>query len=786
MGTAAQRTKTRAGRAKAVPARQPRGGETPEDRLDAIFAALPEVSSGNGGVPEVVRRNRRGRAKQRLLDAIASRGNYPVPETRWNEVRTLAERWAQRDFDDAFAEVVELEIRCAEERAVLDAEARGDEDERFAAAERAYRRSVVERYGRIEIRGLQLSARVYQELEIAYVPLHVTEMPGAVTKAQKSAEAQMLLWDLQRTLATDALAKHPRLLLVGGPGSGKSTLIAYLATHAAGGELAREVGWETAPIPFVVPVRALRDAPKTIESMASAAGVEPWLMESAMRRGEALLLLDGLDEARAEVAGAIVPALTRILDGFPSARVLVTTRPVGASGREPPVLPGFARAQLAAMTRDEVDTFIDKWCLAAERSLGKPQETARAEARAAAEDLKSRVHARRAIEKLAQTPLMCSVICIVHRFLGQQIPERRVVLYEAITNVLLHEWDRAKFPDGAAIGKLDATAKRALLSKLARTMHDAKVAELSEEEIVKRFAAQLPDLGQPAGNARAIVEEIRDRSGVLVERAPGSFAFSHLTFQEYLTALEMVRTGAYYDLVDHYEDGWWHETIVLAAGFPNADTVEIIKGLLDRDGHKVAAGTMLAAQCIETAVELPVSLRKTIETRVARLIPPKGHKEEDRLLALGDVVGPLLVREIERVAPQERAGMLAVLGHLGYEPAIGVIGRHLGIADEASYQTELWRDDRHSYTLTKISEHAALAAHLMLVDTTSDLAFRGFMQAIHQADSSVARYLEFAYHSGFNKKLHNQIRDLLKRYAETNPKRAASASRSPKRAARSG
>ncbi|MGK4002901.1 hypothetical protein WMF31_09795 [Sorangium sp. So ce1036] len=291
-------------------------------------------------------------------------------------------------------------------------------------------------------------------------------------------------------------------------------------------------------------VRRCLSAPGTPEAIARAAGAEHWFGETALGRGHALLLVDGLDEAPTEVAGKVLPALTALLDAYPGNHALATTRPAGAPGNDEAAPRGFARARLLPMTREEVGLFVDRWCLAAELSLSKPHAQAEMDARTAADDLKERMRASRAIEKLAQTPLLCSVICVVHRFLGQRIPERRVALYEAITNVLLYEWDRAKFPEGTATGKLDAHAKRALLARLALSMHRARVAELPAEEVIKQLAAHLPDLGHPEEDAAAIVAEIRDRDGVLVERAPGSFAFSHLTFQEYLAAMELVNAHA--------------------------------------------------------------------------------------------------------------------------------------------------------------------------------------------------------------------------------------------------
>ncbi|MEO5730307.1 MAG: NACHT domain-containing protein, partial [Byssovorax sp.] len=411
----------------------------------------------------------------------------------------------------------------------------------------------------------------------------------------------------QRIAVPALLAKHPRLLLVGEAGSGKTTLIAYLATRAARGELAAEAGWSQDPVPFVLTVRSLKAVPFSREALAVAVGCEAWFLDAVLRQGRAFLLVDGLDEARTEVAAGLLDAVIAHVEAHSGNRLLVTTRPAGPGSENQATSPKLASSRLVPMTRAEVDRFIDQWCLAAEISVQKDSGRARAEedGRKASEDLKARVRSSRAVERLAETPLLCSVLCIVHRFMGQRIPERRAALYEVTTNVLLYEWDRAKFPEGSAVGKLDAQEKRILLGHLARSMHEARVAELSAEQVIKRIGERLPDLGRPAGDARAIVEEIRDRSGVLVERTPGVFAFSHLTFQEYLTALDVVRTRDYELLLSKHSDPWWHEVIALAAGIPGADAAHIINALLQLTGEDLETGTILAASCTETSIDLP-------------------------------------------------------------------------------------------------------------------------------------------------------------------------------------
>ncbi len=770
------------------------GPASPLRLLDAAFKTLA-LSLSPDDVPDVVRRNRRERAKRRLRDALETRGDYPITESLHAEMQQLISRWARKGFVDAFPDADEFEIRCAEERTVLDAAASGNERERFAATERAYLREIEKKHGHIEIRGLQLSARVYQDLEIAYVPLHIEMTPSTPPEAARGEtegdRAQTAMSEMAlglglgrlRIPAPRAVGMYARLLLLGAPGSGKSTLLAYFAARAARGRLAEDAGLTTNPIPFVVPVRSLHSVPTDIERLAQSAGADPWFLKRALQDARACFFVDGLDEARTDVAGKLLDGLEAVLRPFPEARVIVTSRPAGVPGGDIPAPAHYARGELLSMTREDVTQYIKQWCLAAELSLSKARDQAENDALIAAEDLMERVRASRAIEKLAQTPLLCSVICIVHRFLGQRIPERRVVLYDAITNVLLFEWDHAKFPEGAATGKLDAHAKRSLLACLARDMHDAHVAEISADALVDKFAQQLPHLGHSADDAARIVAEIRDRNGILVERSPGQFAFSHLTFQEYLTAFHIVNARDFAMLVRKYHDKWWHEVIVLAAGFPGANAELIVRGLLRKDGERIATGTMLAAQCVETAIELPSTLRSEIETRVAMLIPPKTTAEFAALHKMGDVAAPVLFRALKKADADGKVSILILLAGMRYEPVIGVIGRALTESAPVGKKVPVSPKSTAAQMNWTTAQYAMVAASWMLY--VSDAAYVSFLGAMRTAAPEVRYMLQLSRSNKVFPDPENRIPALIDEYDRTHPKDVARAP-SPKRAARSG
>src|SRR5262245_42435767 len=170
--------------------------------VDPVFDALANRGLRDDSLPDVVARNREQRARQRLTEALISRGDHAVPASLRESVRSLAEKWAKVGFADSFPEVEAFEIRCAEERASEQGE---------DAQERRFRQTVIERHGTIEIRGLQMSERIHQSLDVAYVPLHLEDPSRVeVEKIQGAIEIRRV----PRLPAVDLVRRHKRVLIV--------------------------------------------------------------------------------------------------------------------------------------------------------------------------------------------------------------------------------------------------------------------------------------------------------------------------------------------------------------------------------------------------------------------------------------------------------------------------------------------------------------------------------------------------------------------------------------------
>jgi energy-coupling factor transporter ATP-binding protein EcfA2 len=627
----------------------------------------------------------------------------------------LIETWSNQAFDDTFQPIQEFEIHCARERDLVLAQQSGDHGRVLEVLESEYRRRVADRFGSVELRGIQLNHRVILDLDQVFLPLHFVDL--SLTEADE--KGQILLSEPGRRMSIgEIIKKDNRILLIGSPGSGKSTLVSFLASRCAVGN--HGLSWPARALPFVITVRELKDAELSPEWIGAQAGIASEVVLAALAEDRVVLLVDGLDEAPEQLRADLEAAVCRFGNKYPGTPVVVTSRPAGGPGEIESSLPGFGGFRLADLMTAEVNEFIDKWCLAAEKSARPNSSEAHKEASAAAADLKSRIARSRPVQRISVNTLLTTILCVVHRFLGRTIPEHRVTLYEKCTDALLYEWDRAKFPKGAAVGNLDANQKRALLRGVASALHEKHEAEIPEAEVVRHFAMMLPQVGKPAEEALRIVREIRDRSGLLVERRPGAFAFSHLTFQEYLTALDYA--PRWEQLLPRLSDPWWNEVVALAVGIPGCDPAAIIRSLL---GKKNRQCVILAAKCLETAINVPIDVRKEAENAIEQILPPRDFRDVSTLSEVGLTVAPILARGLLKYDSSGKGWSLDVFNSFEYEPVVPLLVQLASDKGPAPFSVAL---DKNRHFQPTVGEWAIFVLGNMA--RTSESAKRALVTAL--------------------------------------------------------
>jgi hypothetical protein len=230
------------------------------------------------------------------------------------------------------------------------------------------------------------------------------------------------------------------------------------------------------------------------------------------------------------------------------------------------------------------------------------------------------------IRNLARNPLMLSAICLVNYFEAGELPQDRALLYQLCVEGLLHHWDQRR----GIRSEFGLEEKLRVCREVALAMQADDRAEYEADRVQTIFAGVL---GNPT-RAKRLLEHIRYRTGLLLERRPGVFAFAHLTFQEYLAARsihEGNRLGIGVErLSQEHNDGRWQEVIALYCGLtPTPVARDIIERLIAQS-DTYTLSTVLTEAYLAAGPELVQDngLRARVLERVA-LAPD--HFELDRM-----------------------------------------------------------------------------------------------------------------------------------------------------------
>ncbi|WP_051872223.1 NACHT domain-containing protein [Streptomyces sclerotialus] len=593
--------------------------------------------------------------------------------------RTLVEQ--SRDLDRLIALTDELIARNPSPRTA------------DTAFERDYLAHLGRKHGRLTIYGIDLAHSPDRwPLDTAYLSLHATyAQDGAAPDAEAAYDG------LRGTPAPPAspvpadhaLAGHDRVLLRGVAGSGKSTLVQWLAVSCtpAGGTAA--LPHLHGRIPFVLPLRTLQrsgaDLPTPDRFLAAVgcpvSGAQPdgWA-HRVLAGGRGLVLVDGLDEIPERERERARRWLRDLLDAFPHNLWMVTSRP-SAVREDWLAAEGFTELTLAPMSRDDVAAFIGRWHAAARAGTPADEDRLTAYERS----LLHAVHTKQDLGRLATNPLMCGLICALHRDRRGYLPHGRKELYDAALTMLLSRRDRERDMNGPDGIELSDEPQIQLLQRLAYWLIRNGRTELDRAHAERIVADALPAVPAAAaqGDADAVFRHLLLRSGLLREPAPGAVDFVHRTFQDYLGARAAVEEWDIGLLTAHAHDSQWEDVIRMAVahGRPR-ERAEILRELLARADAATGEAEravrtrilLLALACLEHATELDPAVRRAVEDRTAELLPPRSAEEARELAAAGPLVLELLPGP-EGLTEDEAVAVTVAASNVESDRAVPVLAR---------------------------------------------------------------------------------------------------------------
>ncbi|WP_416348961.1 NACHT domain-containing protein [Microbispora triticiradicis] len=593
--------------------------------------------------------------------------------------------------------------------------------------------------------------RLNTSLSVAYIPLRVTSDPasdyetsldwsrGELQSGEVDTEASSLRIE-------QALRESRRTLIRGEAGSGKTTLISWLAINAARSSFGTALQELNGSVPFIIKLRSFvgKSLPRPEMFINEVAGPMVDLMPSGwahriLSAGTALLLVDGVDELPAGERASVRNWLKGLLTQFPNMRVVVTARPSAAKHQWLAHL-GFGSAILDRMGPSEVRALIAHWHEAILASGNSPCDAAglAIHERKLVSSLDSAPH----LQALATNPLLCAMLCALNLDRHSALPPDRMGIYRAALEMLLERRDVERGVQVEAVPFLDISTKLETLQYLAWRSSLNGRTELDYRQAVRQISERLAMLSIAVRNSEGVLDYLLNRSSVIREVVPGRISFVHRTFQEYLTAREAAEQGDVGLLLGKAHLDTWRETVVMAVGHGNLPTrTALLKGILDRaDREKRHARRLriLAASCLETAGPIDQDLRSTVDRYVHTLLPPRKMDEVQSLVSAGAAILKYLPDSIAGLSLEATRATIATAALIGGPEALHKLSLYSrdnrrAVGEYLVSQSKYFDPQEYG---ERVLENAALSRSRLFIDSRAEL--RALQAMSRKAQEKVA------------------------------------------------
>ncbi|MEM9216400.1 MAG: NACHT domain-containing protein [Cyanobacteria bacterium P01_F01_bin.150] len=371
---------------------------------------------------------------------------------------------------------------------------------------------------------------------------------------------------IQRNPGFEIATNNSKLIILGKPGSGKTTFLKHLAIDWCKGKFLPN------SIAILIELRKIQDSEWSIwNEIDQIMGLENWEefidlkkrinslkrqksienikknedfdlqikelqsqlnsvpLHSFLQQGKLLVLMDGLDEAATNtLRHNIQDQLREASQEYPKNNFILTCRTQIMK-----LIPGgFTSVEVADFSPNQVRQFVLNWF------------TANGQTEFETNKIWKKVHSatnnQPDLRELTATPVLLSLICLVLEDERGQMPTDRGWLYKKGIKLLLSSWNDEKEIKGWEVGteayrQLSIERKEALLTDIAAHKFETpnNFVLFEQDELVKQVSQKLQLSNLQEGIM--VLKAIETQHGLLIERADELWSFSHLTFQEYFT-----------------------------------------------------------------------------------------------------------------------------------------------------------------------------------------------------------------------------------------------------------
>lgn len=389
-------------------------------------------------------------------------------------------------------------------------------------------------------------------------------------------------------------------MIYGLPGAGKTTFLKRLAFECIEGRFRPDL------VPVFISLLEMSNSSISLEKQISQDTRSAHVVES----GRVLLLLDGLDEVAARSYESVKNQILAFVRKHPETPIVMTCR---IAARDY-VFQEFRDVEMADFDQNQIERFSKNWF----ESRGQLER---------AELFLTRMSEAPPIRELGSKPLLLALLCLIFED-GRSFDGPRGKLYGEALDVLIRRWDVSRDIERKSSIKPDLL--ELLLEQLAfRNFRSGRI--LMNGEKLRREIGDFFLSRRLSVPAKDVLKTLEGDYGLIVTRAKDWYCFSHLTFQEYLTARCVARDPSRLDTIaTFFGDPKWREVWLLLMNEMNGDyVIRRMKKAADEllQSHPILQRALQSAASKASAPESANTFRErarylgilTIDTRLLEL-----------------------------------------------------------------------------------------------------------------------------------------------------------------------
>lgn len=388
----------------------------------------------------------------------------------------------------------------------------------------------------------------------------------------------------QTTNSRDVLDEFDNIFIYGEPGSGKSTYLKWIALKSRAGELLIR---KKAYIPVFIEIRSFAAISRNtsllefIETIFDEWGLSPKELENLQQVGRFIFIFDGFDETPTHEWNYISNEIEEVLIKYDNCRFVCSSR----LATNFPFFSGFQKIIVAPFEpKKHIPKFIEQW-------FNQPDKEPEM-AQAMIEKIKHRQY--QGIREIAQRPILLKMLCIIFEY-EKDFPTRRADVFRtgiekmmsSTHEVELHIAQTIKLKNHHINNILQLIASHFFIKEDFTLLFPIRTVE----NIIRAYLSQVFGVERYEIPADEILNGIEQSSGLIIRWAKNLCSFSHLTYQEFFVADDLVQNDQYKNVYEYLKKPHWDFVIgIVSELVPSeaaldflADMKEAVDGFIKED-----------------------------------------------------------------------------------------------------------------------------------------------------------------------------------------------------------